>query len=162
MTTEINRYVHHFEDKINIESVRELIQVLSQYQKIDLFFTTEGGESVSTKVLLHYLNSRKSDIDLYFTDYLISSGVLVLMGFEGKKTLTDELDYIVIHNIDRLMLHNREQTVLTKALKLHLKETNKSLAKNLSRLGLTDKEVKAFSSGKDVLLLQKDFNRLNY
>jgi hypothetical protein len=159
---EENRYTYHFDNILQLEEVREVIGVLSQYKKIDLFITTEGGETVSTQVLLHYLNQRKDDIVLYFTDYLMSAGILLLMDFEGKKILTDNLDYIMTHKIDRMVYMNREQRIPIATLQEQLVETNKQVAKKLVKLGLTKQEVKDYNSGKDVVLLRKDFERLKF
>lgn len=155
-----NRYTYHFDNILKVEEVREAIEVLSQHEKIDLFITTEGGETVSAQVLLHYLNQRKDDIVLYFTDYLMSAGVLLLMDFKGKKIITDNLDYIMTHKIDRMVYMNREQLIPNTVLQEQLEETNKAVAKKLAKLGLTKQEIKDYNSGKDVVLLRKDFNRL--
>lgn len=154
------RYTYHFDNTIGVEEVRELISVLSLYDKIDLFITTEGGEIVSTEVLIHYLNKRKEDIVLYFTDYIMSAGVLLITEFEGEKVLTESLDCIMAHTIDRMVYLNRKQMIPVEALQKQLLEYNNKIAKKLAKLGFNKQEVKDYSAGKDVVLLRKDFKRL--
>lgn len=156
----IPRYTYHFEKDLDTETIQNLIDILNQHEKIDLFFSTEGGETVSAKVLINYLNNRKDDIVLHLTDVLISAGVLILLEFKGKIILTEELDFILAHKIDRLVYTNRKQLVETKVLLGQLVETNKKIASKLLAIGFTSKEVKDYNSGKDVVLFRKDFNRL--
>jgi hypothetical protein len=156
-----NRYTYHFDDTIGVEEVRNLIDVLSIHEKVDLFFTTEGGEAVSSEVLIHYLNERKDDIIIHFVDYVMSSGVFILLDFKGEIKLHHTLDYILIHNIDRMLYRNREQKISIQILQKQLEEYNSIICKKLIKLGLTKQEIKDYNLGKDIILYRKDFNRLN-
>jgi|LakMenEpi03Aug12_release.lakeMendotaPanAssembly.Ray.scaffolds.fasta_scaffold1214101_2 hypothetical protein len=157
---EENRYTYHFDNTLGVAEVRELIDTLTMHDKIDLFITTEGGETVSTEVLIHYLNSRKDDITLYFIDYVMSSGIFLLTDFKGKKVITESLDYILAHKIDRMVYMNREQPIAISVLQEQLEVQNNEIAKKLSKIGFNKQEVKDYNLGKDVILLRKDFNRL--
>lgn len=156
----VNRYTYHFDNNIEVDTVQELIDILSQHEKIDLYFSTEGGEVSSANILISYLNSRKNDIVVYITEALISAGVLLLTDFKGKIVLTEDLDFILAHKIDRLVYTNRKQLVETKVLLAQLVEVNKKIADKLLKIGFTPKEIKEYNSGKDVILYRKDFNRL--
>jgi len=56
------RFTYIFENSIDTENVNELISKLSEHEKIDLFFSTDGGYIFPMKSVLHYLNSRKDVI----------------------------------------------------------------------------------------------------
>lgn len=154
------RYVYHFDQVIDGDSVQGLIDTLVLHDKIDLFFTTEGGEIVEAKVLIHYLNSRKDDIDIYLTDVIMSAGTFLITDFQGKITITDSLDCILFHKIDRQVYTRRQQFVSIQTLLEQLDNDNEILAKKFLKLGLTKSEIKDFREGKDVVLYRKDFNRL--
>lgn len=155
-----SRYVYHFDKPIEWESVQELIDILTQHEKIDLFFTTEGGEIAEVKVLIHYLNSRKDDIDIYLTDVIMSAGTFLLTDYEGKIILTDSLDCILFHKTDRQVYTRRQQLVSIPVLLEQLDEDNEVMAQKFLKLGLTKAEIKEYKEGKDVVLYRKDFKRL--
>lgn len=155
------RYVYHFDNPIDWESVQELIDILSQHEKIDLFFTTEGGEIAEVRVLIHYLNTRKDDIDIYLTDVIMSAGTFLLTDYQGKITLTESLDCILFHKTDRQVYTRRQQFVSIPILLEQLDNDNELMAKKFLDLGLTKSEIKEYKEGKDVVLYRKDFNRLN-
>jgi hypothetical protein len=154
------RYVYHFDNPIDWESVQELIDILAQHEKIDLFFTTEGGEIAEVRVLIHYLNTRKEDIDIYLTDVIMSAGAFLLTDFEGKIIITDSLDCILFHKTDRQVYTRRQQFVSIPILLEQLDKDNELMAKKFLDLGLTKSEIKDYKEGKDVVLYRKDFNRL--
>ena len=154
------RYTYHFSDPIDGESVQQLIDILTLYEKIDLFFSTEGGEIVETKVLIHYLNSRKEDIDIYLTDIIMSAGAFLLTDYQGKIVITDSLDCVLFHKIDRQVYTRRQQFISIPTLLEQLDEDNEQMAQKFSELGLTESEIIDFKEGKDVVLYRKDFNRL--
>lgn len=155
-----NRYTYHFSDPIDGESVQELIDILSLHEKIDLFFSTEGGEIVETKILLHYLNSRKDDIDIYLTDIIMSAGAFLLTDYQGKIIITDSLDCVLFHKTDRQVYTRRQQFISIPTLLEQLDEDNEEMAKKFLKLGLTKSEIKDYKEGKDVVLYRKDFKRL--
>lgn len=155
------RYVYHFDNQIDWESVQELIDILSQHEKIDLFFTTEGGEIAEVRVLIHYLNTRKDDIDIYLTDVIMSAGTFLLTDYHGKIILTESLDCILFHKTDRQVYTRRQQFVSIPILLEQLDNDNELMAKKFLDLGLTKSEIKEYKEGKDVVLYRKDFNRLN-
>jgi ATP-dependent protease ClpP protease subunit len=155
------RYVYHFDNPIDWESVQELIDILALHEKIDLFFTTEGGEIAEVRVLIHYLNTRKDDIDIYLTDVIMSAGTFLLTDYQGKIILTESLDCILFHKTDRQVYTRRQQFVSIPILLEQLDNDNELMAKKFLDLGLTKSEIKEYKEGKDVVLYRKDFNRLN-
>jgi PAB1-binding protein PBP1 len=85
----------------------------------------------------------------------------LLTDFKGEVILTDNLEWLMFHKTDRLTYSNRKSFFNETVLKKQLVEYNNKYSKKFQELGLTDKEIKAYNSGKDVFLYRKDFNRLN-
>ncbi len=156
------RHTQIFDEDINVDSVQKLINELNNYSKIDLFFSTVGGQLTAMEALIHYLNSRKEDIAIYLTEEICSAGTFLLTDFEGELYLSENLDFILFHMGDRLMYSNRKSgAVSKKELMKQLKAINKTLTAKFEKLGLTPQEVKKFKQGYDVILYRKDFHRLN-
>ena len=158
--SEFVRYVHYFDKEITVDTVQELIGILSSVPSVDLFFTTVGGELPSMKVLIHFINQHP-DIKIYLTDYIASAGTFLLVDCNKEVYLTDELDWILFHQADREFGGKFRKAILDKEiLYQQIKETNDILADKYKRLGLTPKEIKEYFKGEDVILYRKDFNRL--
>jgi hypothetical protein len=155
------RYTYFFRDEITSESVQELIDILYNFQEVDLFFSTPGGELCAMTALIHYLNSRHEDIHILMTESIASAGTLLLIDFKGQVTLTEDLDYILFHTGDRLLNTTRKEDVDNKTLISQLRQFNLKFSYKLSKLGLNEKQIKQFHSGKNVVLYRKDFNKLN-
>ena len=76
---------YFFDDNINPETMNSLVEKLNSMEgEVDLWFTTEGGQTQSMEYLIHYLNSRKEEITVTVVDRLWSAGTLLLLDFEGK------------------------------------------------------------------------------
>lgn len=157
----IPRHVQIFEDDICAETVQGLINELNNYTKIDLFFSTNGGEAASMEALIHYLNGRKEDITIYLTNEICSAGTFLLVYFEGCVLISKNLDFILFHSIDRAMLSRRKSPVSRVELLKQLDELNLETVERFRKLGLTEKEIKRYKAGHDVILYRKDFSRLN-
>jgi ATP-dependent protease ClpP protease subunit len=156
-----NRHTIIFDDDISQESVQDLINKLDNYDLIDLFVTTPGGEAPAMEALLHYLNLRKDDIVITLTSEICSAGTFILTDFEGEIKYSEYLDFILFHSIDRLMYSGRKSSLIKKEKLLkHLKVLNKKLLEKYRKLGLNEKELKRFKAGYDVVLYRKDFHRL--
>lgn len=157
----IVRHVHFFNDEISPESVQGLINELNNYNEIDLFFATNGGDRCAIEVLIHYLNSRKEEITIYLTGEICSAGTYLLTDFQGELKISENLDFILFHLIDRYMSVSKKGEISKIELKKQLKELNVKDTNKFKKLGLTDKEIKRYTAGYDIILYQKDFHRLN-
>lgn len=156
----MNRYTYIFEDSINTETVQRLINDIHGYEKVDLFFTTDGGYIFNADILVHYLNSRQDDITVYFAEQIQSAGVMVMCDFKGNKVIHNSLEFIMAHKIDHESYNFRKSDFDDKRRLKGTKEENIKLAEKLRELGFTEKELKKFNSGRDVILYKDDFKRL--
>jgi ATP-dependent protease ClpP protease subunit len=154
------RHTCIFSDNIDSETVQSLIDTLSVHDKIDLFFTTSGGETFAMEALIHYLNARKKDIEVYLTDVVASCGAFILVDFQGKIHLSESLECVLFHVADRMLYTQRKNDLEIKALKEQVKEYNTLYAEKFKSLGFTAKEIIQYKQGKDVILYRKDFHRL--
>jgi len=154
------RYVYHFEEEIDVESVQSLIDILSGYESVDLFITTPGGAIHAMRVLIHFLNNHP-DVNIYMTGYIASAGTMLFTECNKKIILTRDLDWILFHVGDRIIEGSFRKTTLDyKILTEQLRLDNEEEADILLKLGLNKKEIKSFLEGNDVVLYKKDFNRL--
>jgi len=156
----IERYVYHFEDEISVESVQELIDILSNHESIDLFFTTPGGAIHAMRVLIHFIN-KHPDIKIYMTGFIASAGTMLFTECNKEIFLTKDLDWILFHMGDRSIEGSFRKTTLDyKILVEQLRIENEEEASILLKLGLNKKEIKSFLEGNDVVLYKNDFKRL--
>jgi hypothetical protein len=158
---EISRYTYIFDDEITQETIQDCIDAIHIHPEVDLFFSTQGGETCMMDAFINYLNLRQEEITIHLTDVLASSGTFLLTDFKGEVIITDNLEWIMFHKADRLTYSNRRSFFNEVILKKQLDEYNNKYSKKFQELGLSDKEIKAYNSGKDVFLYRKDFNRLN-
>jgi hypothetical protein len=158
---EISRYTFIFDDEITQESIQDCIDAIHIHPEVDLFFSTQGGETCMMDAFINYLNLRQEEITIHLTDVLASAGAFLLTDFKGEITITDTLEWIMFHKADRLTYSNRRSFFKETILKKQLDEYNNKYSKKFQELGLSDKEIKEYNSGKDVFLYRKDFNRLN-
>lgn len=157
----ISRYTYIFDDEITQETIQDCIDAIHIHPEVDLFFSTQGGETCMIDAFINYLNLRQEEITIHLTDVLASAGTFLLTDFKGKIIITDNLEWIMFHKADRLTYSNRRSFFNEVILKKQLNDYNDKYSKKFQELGLSEKEIKAYNSGKDVFLYRKDFNRLN-
>lgn len=161
MEETLPRYTYIFDDEITQETIQDCIDAIHMHPEVDLFFSTQGGETCMMDAFINYLNLRQEEITIHLTDVLASAGTFLLTDFKGKIIITDNLEWIMFHKADRLTYSNRRSFFNEVILKKQLNEYNDKYSKKFQELGLSEKEIKAYNSGKDVFLYRKDFNRLN-
>lgn len=161
MSTLLSRYTYIFDDEITQETVQNCIDAIHTHPEVDLFFSTQGGETCMMDAFINYLNLRQEEITIHLTDAVGSSGAFLLTDFKGEIVLTDNLEWIMFHKADRFTYSSRRSFFNAKILKNQLDEYNNKYSKKFQQLGLLEKEIKAYNAGKDVFLYRKDFNRLN-
>jgi ATP-dependent protease ClpP protease subunit len=155
---------YYFNDKITTETINDLVEKLSQEDgEINLYFGTQGGETASMKFLINYLNSIKDRVTITVTDRVWSSGVYLLIYFYGKiKIDIEETDSLLFHIGDRQMYLSAVDRDLEdrNILKRQDKEYNQKIAEKIKEKGfLTDKQIKDFLKGKDVVIYKDTFSK---
>lgn len=153
---------YFFNQDIKLNTINELVDRLQDVKgKINLFFSTNGGNLDPMRYLIQFLNYRKKDITITLTDRLVSAGVLLLTDFDGKIVINEGLDFILFHMWDRESYSLRVDTVISdKILTKQDKEGNLIFAEKLKNKGLlNDKQIKQFLQGKDVVLYKDTFNK---
>lgn len=154
------RQVIIFDEDIEKDTVASLINEISCFEEVDLYFTTDGGSLTAIIALIRALNNHP-DITIYLTDVIASTGTYLLINCHKPIVLTKELDYMLFHQIDRDFGGKfRREEVDRDILYNQLWDYNQEIAMKFKRLGLNKKEMKKYSIGEDVVLYRKDFNRL--
>src|SRR5690606_12257140 len=143
------------------ESVQELIDKIGDKEYVKLYFSTPGGYTRANSSFIDFLNNRKDNIEIIFTNTVESCGTILLASFKGKIHLSEDLDTLLFHKVDRQLYGQRKDSFDNKELRKMDKEYNKNLSEKFKELGLNDKEIKKFNRGEDVVLYKKDFHRLN-
>jgi ATP-dependent protease ClpP protease subunit len=150
---------YYFNKDITANTITELVDNLQEIDgKIRLYFSTNGGNSDPMTYLVSFLNSRKEDITVVLIDRLCSAGTLILSDFKGVIKMDKGLDFILFHMSDRESFSLRKGGASDKIITQQDLHRNKIFAKKLKKKGfLTDKQLKQYSKGDDVILYRKDF-----
>lgn len=154
---------HYFNNDITVENVNNLVEKLQTMEgKIRLYFSTDGGDPTAMDFLLDFLNSRKEDITIILTDRIYSAGADILVLFEGKIELNEHLDCILFHLLDRQKYAFRTggYTASPKIMAKQDMEYNIKFAEKIKNKGLlTDKQLKQFLQGKDVIIYKEQYKQ---
>lgn len=156
---------HYFNDKINNKTVNNLVDKLQSMEgKIILQFATTGGNVDSMRFLILYLNSRKENIKIIFTDELSSAGADILIDFEGDMTFDEGLDFIFFHCGDRMSYPLRaSSTINWKIVTKQDVERNRIYAEKIKNKELlTPKQLKDFNANKDVIVYKEQFKEYKF
>lgn len=147
---------YYFNDEITAETVNDLVSKLETDKKINLWFSTNGGDTNAMEFLICFFNSIAENLEITLTQTLCSSGTMILEDFKGKINIYD-LDYCLFHLADRETYNlrnnsSKDKKIIAKQDWLYNRKTAEKIKnKNL----LTDKQLKDFLDGKDVYVYQE-------
>ena len=155
---------YYFNNEITTESVNDLVDKLSQVEdEINLWFSTNGGNSPAMTFLINYFNSISDRLTITLTNDVWSAGTQILTDFKGKIKLDlDDLDSVLFHCADRESYSFRKDSTITdrKILVKQDKEYNKKMAEKIKEKKLlTEKQLKDFIKGKDVVVYREQFKK---
>jgi hypothetical protein len=151
---------YYFDDKIEKDQINNLIDKIDVDEEVHLFFSTDGGYYNVMMYLIDFLNS-KSNITVHLTGVVQSAGCFLLTDYNGKLIIEDSIDYIMFHatDIQRYTIRNNgyiNDSILIK----QIEDINKNFAKKVKQKGiLTDKQIKQFNKGKDVIVYAKQIKK---
>jgi hypothetical protein len=155
-------YRYYFNEDITAETINNLVEKLQAVEgKIELWFSTSGGDTSVMAFLISFLNSRKDDITVVLTNKIYSAGTHILIDFKGK-TKIEDLEVVLFHIADRETYRFRKDSYITnqKILSKQDEEYNIKFAEKIKKRGLlTDKQLKNFLNGKDIVLYQDSFSK---
>ena len=155
---------YYFNNEITTESVNELVDKLSQAEdEINLWFSTNGGQSSAMTFLINYFNSVSDRLTITLTNDVWSAGTQILYDYTGKIELDlEDLDTILFHCADRETYSFRKDSTITdrKMLVKQDKEYNQKTAEKIKKKKLlTGKQLKDFIKGKDVVVYKEQFKK---
>jgi hypothetical protein len=153
---------YYFNDEISTETVNNLVEKLQSFEgEIDLWFSTNGGESVSMAFLIKYFNSIKDRLTITLADKIWSAGTFILTDYYGKIRIEyNEMDSFLFHVGDRRMhLQSVDRDIEdAKILAKQDREVNLVFAEKIKKKKLlTEKQIKDYLKGKDVLVYKEQF-----
>ncbi len=153
---------YYFKQEISTESVNNLVEKLEQAEgEINLYFSTNGGDSTAMSFLINFFNSIADRLTITLTNDVWSAGTQVLYEYKGKIKLDlDELDSVLFHSVDRETYNFRKDSNIcdTKMLIKQDKEYNLKVAEKIKQKKLlTEKQLKDFLKGKDVVVYKEQF-----
>ena len=153
-----------FDDEIDDESIQALMNEMSQYQFVNLYFSTGGGFIHVMRTFVDYLN-RRSDpgnvsVRVFLNLVCISAGTLLLTDYIGQLYMTVDFRYFQFHAPDVRSYNIRKEAGSEKLLKF-LHEDNEQYYSKLVELGLTDTEMQSIRTGDDVYIFRDDLKRLS-
>jgi len=154
-------YNYLFKDEITLETVNDLIEKIQDKEKINLWFSTNGGDCEDMAYLISVFNSLGKKITITLTGEVCSAGTDLLIDYTGKLKISKNIDYMLFHKADRYILMLRKSGISSKKLLKILEEDNKKYLKKLVNKGiLNKKQLIQFNNGKDVILYKKDILKL--
>ena len=93
---------YYFHEVITKESINDLVEKITNTEgKINLWFSTEGGDVTPMYFLCDVLNERKEDIEITLVETVMSAGIILLVEFKGKINFSEHLDCLMFHMFDR-------------------------------------------------------------
>ena len=153
-----------FDDEIEEEPIQNLMNEMSQYQFVNLYFSTGGGFIHVMRPFVDYLH-RSSDpgnvsVRVFLNLVCISAGTLLLTDYIGQIYMTVDFRYFQFHAPDVRSYNIRKEAGSEKLLKF-LHEDNEQYYSKLVELGLTDAEMQSIMAGVDVYVFRDDLKRLS-
>ena len=151
---------YYFNKVITKESINDLVEKITNTEgKINLWFSTEGGDVTPMYFLCDVLNERKEDIEITLVETVMSAGIILLVEFKGKINFSEHLDCLMFHMFDRQSYSLRKGYLNEKVLTKQDFETNKIFAKKLEKKGfLNKKQIKKCLKGEDIILYKNELN----
>lgn len=144
-----------FNGGLEPDTVKALIDEIETYEKVDLYFCSNGGYASCTKILANCLN-KHPDVVLYPYDHIASGGAdLTFVYCECPVIITSILDYVTFHGQDRELYANRSSYYDSKAFRAIDVRANKKTVKKYEFM--TDDQKSDYLNGKDILIYQTGF-----
>ncbi len=153
---------YYFDDKIEKDNINNLIEKIDVDEEVHLFFSTDGGHYNVMMYLIDFLN-RKDNITVHLTEIVQSAGCFLLTDYNGKLVIEDGVDYFMFHAVDMQRYTLRKDGYINEDILVkQIEVVNKNFAKKLKQKGiLTDKQIKQFNKGRDVIVYAEQIKKWN-
>lgn len=151
---------YYFDDKIEKDNINNLIEKIDVDEEVHLFFSTDGGHYNVMMYLIDFLN-RKDNITVHLTEIVQSAGCFLLTDYNGKLVIEDGVDYFMFHAVDMQRYTLRKDGYINEDILVkQIEVVNKNFAKKLKQKGiLTDKQIKQFNKGRDVIVYAEQIKK---
>lgn len=151
-----------FSDRIETDTVQDLIDEMHGYSFVNLYFSTPGGHVFDMDVLVDYLNYRYkvNSLKLIIGTELISAGTLLLTDYVGPIFLHRDFYLFMFHSPDMEFSRYRPKEGDDGIKRLLDKENEKYYAK-LEKLGITKPQMAKIRKGENVFWYADQVHKLN-
>ncbi len=149
-----------FDSDITKKNVQHLIDVISQYTYVNLYFATNGGRLDMMNILIDFLNHRyeMNSIKVTLFDFVASAGTLLLVDYNGPIFVKD-LRAFLFHAPD-ISLPSIRKDSFQKGIEKLLHKHNEEFYNHLANIGLSKTEINKIKSGEDIYYFAEDFHKL--
>lgn len=150
-----------FNSTINAETVQDVIAESNQYQFVNFYFATDGGNINETNILIDFLNYRYAEGSLKLTlyDFVASAGTLILLDYDGPIFLQKYFRGFMFHAPD-ITVGTIRPGIFGKKSKELLDVMNDDLYKKYMDLGLTKSDIQKIKNGEDVYVWFNELSKL--
>jgi len=140
-----------FNSSISANSVQEIINECSQFQFVNFYFSTDGGNIFETNILIDYLNyrHREGSLKLIMYDFIASAGTLFLLDYEGPIFLQKYFRGFMFHAPD-ITVNTIRPGLFGKKSKELLDVMNEDIFKRYLEIGLSKSDLEKIKKGEDV------------
>lgn len=152
-----------FTENIYDNTVNDLVEALNNYEQVDLFFSTSGGEVAAMFSLVHYLNSRKDGLRVFLDQVCHSAGAIIFTNYTGVITITPTFEHTFLHRWDSLTYKYRKDDPYYSPQKIE-KQWGKLWGKHVAvweDAGVSKIAAKNLHKNTPHCLYRKDFKKLN-
>lgn len=151
-----------FNTEINRETVPQFIEhidkLAKETEKLRIYFCSNGGEFQSMQILLDYVNTARTKIELVGYGQLTSAAFIFFFKATCDKILLEDT-YSIIH-VGSMRMEHREllnKNSIDTYLKKDLNRLNDEMLEFMGDVGISGGDIKKMKNGHDVYL---NYNQL--
>lgn len=140
---------------VDYEMLNALIKAfndLKEFNILDIYFTSMGGQVDAAEAIIAIINDRKEDCTITFYGEVFSSGMQIFLKTECKKKLLPDTTGMYHYSWQEMIISEGGKPSGSYDV-FAMKEMKKAKSRTIEYLKttkLTDKEVNAIKAGKDV------------
>jgi hypothetical protein len=150
-----------FNQEIYPDTVQELMDRMTQYPIVNLYFSTDGGELDTMLVLIDFLNRRaeQGNVRVYLSSYCSSAGTLLLTDYNGPLYVQPTFRFFYFHVPD-FMSYKFRKVVNEDRLRDLLLAYNETYYDKLKVVGLTRKQIDTIRKGDELYIFADELGKL--
>ncbi len=151
-----------FNSTITPQTVQEIIDEINQYEYVNFYFSTDGGNINEMIILIDFLNYRYNEgtLKLVLYDFVASAGTFLLFDYEGPIFIQRRYFRGFLFHAPDITLRTIRNDVLGKKSKELLETMNEDVYSKYIEIGLTKADITKIRNGEDVYLWYNDLGKI--